>query len=1208
MKIVRIFFILLGIALIFGAVPGLVEAKGWACTAKQYTDDKCSGSPFNPVLTCQDSDKTVSCTKIGNTHYNAICTECGDAGCNEDTKKCNVQPTAPSISLSTDFTQVPADASTAVIITASTSDSKSGVLMLFGSDVSLYYSDSDGPSKSATCTTGNDGMCSISIKSSTAGKAKITAKATTQTFEYVDGSIEITFDPKPSSSDEYLTGSIEFSPSSPQVNEEVTARSAFGTIYNKKVFLLKEGTCETGIVRGDGCTVKDGKCSATFRPNNAKTYDLRFCDEKIDTKHTGTLTVGSLVTLKIIWTEPISKIVTLTDKLDFLTTFPDWPGDTFKITIQYSTDGGAQFKNLKNWEGKEIGGYAFARNGKTITASIVVADNDLKDIGGYLFRVVPTQVGGGVPSNVASIKFEAKCKRGNPTIEFKSEPAPIKVPFGKEVNPDKLEFKFHVKNNDEAKCKLFDPPFSDFGVKIKDFCIFKPDKKEGEKDNCGFDLNKVTLTPAKRQAGPQEKSLMEFTLTVDIGPQSYPSISPTKTFYINLEAEHLNIEEIWKQKANIDGKGEGKAVIKVERGGRECKRDFPLVYVKDAGGRGKERGSPGDEVVLPGETLTFEAFVFNTDFAECGPSTFKFDSTGLSPSEKEEKGRWEFAPLLHVLVPSQIKPADIEYRKDDVEFTIEGCPEGKQLNECPYKSFKFNLKSDPETKPGVRKDFRICFENVNSHLTNCRLPDEKFKNKFGELNTVYNNWDSMALSLPSRIHVRHGGSCGSQIIKDNPKENCEFLVSVLPNEDKVDPKIDVKLSPEKPYPGGKVKFLITTSDNVQMKQIKLAIDKGFIKDDIPLKDPEEHVTIHEGGPFVKREIPHNYYAIAKDWKHEEGNTIDNIACFPEQQDKTCPDPNSAKILKEFDLEDNADLVIDSIEFNPNRPEVDKTLAIRVDVKNLGNVDVKDVVGVRLEAFRPSSSTPIEIRDKKTDIVAKGQYRFGFTSDKLDVDGIWVIKAIAYTLFDEADKTNNEFARYMVVKPKVGAGETKKEAKKETIGISGSCTLDRDPCEITVTGACTQGKLSVATGEPFDTKNVVCQPPIRQGKATIKWGDCSGKSALANKKIIARATDCVEGQSNDLNVLTGTVADIPKGVTPKGKKISVGSTAITFNLDSSCTGGINVKGVGFERDITLKCDSTCADPFKDITTVAPEADKDADYKCATNKCCVKEENK
>ncbi|MEM5797762.1 MAG: CARDB domain-containing protein [Candidatus Aenigmatarchaeota archaeon] len=91
--------------------------------------------------------------------------------------------TIPSLSLSASPPSVPADGISTSTITATTSDSNSGVVISF---VSSRATDT---LSSSTCTTGNDGRCSVTISSSTAGTSTITGNATGYTY----GATSVTF-------------------------------------------------------------------------------------------------------------------------------------------------------------------------------------------------------------------------------------------------------------------------------------------------------------------------------------------------------------------------------------------------------------------------------------------------------------------------------------------------------------------------------------------------------------------------------------------------------------------------------------------------------------------------------------------------------------------------------------------------------------------------------------------------------------------------------------------------------------------------------------------------------------------------------------------------------------------------------------------------------------------------------------------------------
>ena len=88
---------------------------------------------------------------------------------------------AKSITLSANPTSVLADGSSTSTITASLSDSRSGV--------SISFSTSLGTLSSSSCTSDSTGKCSVTIKSSSVGTATITASAS----GYTSGSVQVSF-------------------------------------------------------------------------------------------------------------------------------------------------------------------------------------------------------------------------------------------------------------------------------------------------------------------------------------------------------------------------------------------------------------------------------------------------------------------------------------------------------------------------------------------------------------------------------------------------------------------------------------------------------------------------------------------------------------------------------------------------------------------------------------------------------------------------------------------------------------------------------------------------------------------------------------------------------------------------------------------------------------------------------------------------------
>lgn len=251
-----------GSTYILGPCIGEVRPSDEICDDK---DNNCDGET--------DEDLTRSTNELGACSVNTeIClygdyvpnneyTPIPEPACDADNidNDCdgNEAPTCPSLSLSAIQPSLPADGTLTSTITATTSDSKSNVIISFSSDKAA--ADTIFP---LTCATGADGKCPITVKSLTAGTSTITASAE----GYLNGNIELTFtNIKPTAQPIEFTGSntkgseIELqcavndvNTNDNPVNEKLTVKVWAGQCDPDKCSDTRSWATETGITYYEG--------------------------------------------------------------------------------------------------------------------------------------------------------------------------------------------------------------------------------------------------------------------------------------------------------------------------------------------------------------------------------------------------------------------------------------------------------------------------------------------------------------------------------------------------------------------------------------------------------------------------------------------------------------------------------------------------------------------------------------------------------------------------------------------------------------------------------------------------------------------------------------------------------------------------------------------------------------------------------------------
>ncbi|TAL46824.1 hypothetical protein EPN87_04360, partial [archaeon] len=274
------------------------------------------------------------------------------------------------------------------------------------------------------------------------------------------------------------------------------------------------------------------------------------------------------------------------------------------------------------------------------------------------------------------------------------------------------------------------------------------------------------------------------------------------------------------------------------------------------------------------------------------------------------------------------------------QFTMDQKTVG--INAGGSGTLKFGITSSPASDPRAYS-MTVCFSNMQTGKSNCETG------------------------------VLHGGSF-------------YYTIKSLTGADTQKPTITVSLDPENPYPNAPATFKIMTSDNEQMKSIKLFIGPNLEKE-WSLKDPETTTTYSKAFSQGK----YGYYAVATDYK-------DNQARFPETG------------LQQIDVKDRPDLSISSITAPIPKPE--ETVTVTLKAANTGTVAASNVK-VKLEIAELSFS-----EDKTLSIPAANSQPVTFDV-KFSRAGDYTLKAIIDpgNAVEEASENNN------VLTQKVSVGKT-----------------------------------------------------------------------------------------------------------------------------------------------------------------------------------------
>ena len=177
--------------------------------------------------------------------------------CSTDTKgKCSV---TGKLSLSASPLSVVADGTAISTITATTPDSKSGVIISFASSKADTFS-------ATTCIIGVGGSCSVTVKSSTAGTSTITSTAS----GYTDGTIGVTFTTPlllslSASQLLVVADGTAISTITATTSDSASGISISFSSSRGATDTLSPTTCTTGI---------DGKCSVTITSSTAGTSTI----------------------------------------------------------------------------------------------------------------------------------------------------------------------------------------------------------------------------------------------------------------------------------------------------------------------------------------------------------------------------------------------------------------------------------------------------------------------------------------------------------------------------------------------------------------------------------------------------------------------------------------------------------------------------------------------------------------------------------------------------------------------------------------------------------------------------------------------------------------------------------------------------------------------------------------------------------------------
>jgi len=905
--------------------------------------------------------------------------------------------------------------------------------------------------------------------------------------------------------------------------------------------------------------------------------------------------------------------IKLTDTFAFSIKFEsDLTSDDFQVIIQYvfldkclETDTDTNickkkcaddeqcknnFINLPQFP-KRIGDTTFfQKTGKTVTTDLVLIEQGLDIIGRYKFRVKVTNEKGEstLPSSKEKVlTFEAKCPRQNPKVgvePVKPQQNIIKTPFEGKSTPTKVDFKIKVTNNDDKKCSP-----SKFDIKLGS-------TKGLKAEQITFKSKELTIAP-----GSTDESM---TISIDV-----PSLPKKTSLSATIQATNLDIQNEQKPSLSITGVGSGDATVSIEVLPRECKRDFPLVKVDKSKDTDGSNSPGGDNRVVPGETLSYDVQVINTDFFECGSSDFVFEGVTSIDKPKlssEEIKKWKFTPS-----PGTTVFTNFEGCKERETLYIL-CPDDsialcRSIVGCPSKSIKINVKSDPEIEPASKNfEFTLCF-----------------KSKDGK-----SNCDADA---PEELRLFRFTGEGAEVEDIGATEKysgrLSYTLSKLPDDydDKESPTLSVKHSPLIPFPGSEIKFLITSSDNVQMKSIKFYIDQGF-KKEIFLKDPEVNVetfkeTFNEVGQ-------HSYHAIAFDWKS-------NKACFP----SPCGPEDKPNVVA-FAVKDNPDLAITDIELTPENPKVGDKLDITVNVINQGTVEAR-YASVGIKAVKPDGTAlDLDVNPKKIQIAARKLEAVSFTSStNLDKVGEWDLETTVYTedKMEEADNENNKLIEKVTleaVKPLISTldinkcvGEKiKSDNKKIKALCEASCSTGyEDKTQVIEdlfgTPACkTEGKKCCiqTTGIPSLSLSATPKSVLPDGIAisTIITTTSDTRNGITISFFSNRGTadilsssTCTTGADGKCSITIKSSTSGASTITGSASGYTDGSTRITFTsviavpLDINKCVGEKVRKDG--KKVQLTCEATCPTEYEDKTNIIEQLFGVSECKSKDNKkCCAR----
>ncbi len=376
-----------------------------------------SPTSCNPTCTSTMTISTISTTPTGEYTITTI-TGTGGGVTRFTTYTLTVNdPSIPSISLLASPSSVPADGSSTSTITATTSNTASGKVITFISNL--------GTLSLSSCTTGTSGSCTVTIKSSAVGTATVTGSAS----GYTSGSATVAF----TSPGWSIT--LSASPTSLPVGSSTTLTATANQDVDPTDYyiLIYEGStvirsCDTGT-----------SCSVTVTKSTAGTYSYTAEVASYD----GSNVQATSNIVSVSWTGSFDFSLSV-DPTSGTVTQGSSTIATVTATLTSGTSQSVSFSASSSPSGPTV---SFSPTSCNPNCDSTMTINTLSTTptGNYLIIIIGT--GGGVTETTTYIltvnQQPAQCSRVNPTVS-------ITPPSQSGLNGSRLGYVVTVANGDSG--------------------------------------------------------------------------------------------------------------------------------------------------------------------------------------------------------------------------------------------------------------------------------------------------------------------------------------------------------------------------------------------------------------------------------------------------------------------------------------------------------------------------------------------------------------------------------------------------------------------------------------------------------------------------------------------------------------------------------------------------------------------------------------